>query len=227
MPETLPSFKPTLTPDEAAQDLNLAYQQISGSAPSAEILALLMAQSALETGNWQSMPNYNFGGIKASSSDPYVQVFQTTEVVNGQTVNEPQTFAAYKDAVSGAAGYVNSLYKRPNWWSGLQSGTPEGFNAGLTSSPAYYTADPTTYLNNLVAGVTKYLPIATQYAKPVSGVDLSLTRVFTQQNMFVLAAVGLFAYGLHTGKLRRGLRKSGIYLPTKWRRKIPALPIPA
>src|SRR5271170_3233859 len=104
--ETLPSFKPTLSADEAAQDLNIAFQKVAGSVPSAPVLALLMAQSALETGNWQSMPNYNFGGIKASASDPYIQVFQTTEVVNGVTVNEPQTFAAYKNAIDGSAGYV-------------------------------------------------------------------------------------------------------------------------
>jgi hypothetical protein len=68
---------------------------------------------------------------------------------------------------------------------------------------------------------------AGDYSPGISDIFGTAQAALTPQTIAVIAAAGLLIYGLHTGKLRRGLRKSGVYLPTKWRRKIPSLPIPA
>jgi peptidoglycan hydrolase-like protein with peptidoglycan-binding domain len=160
----LPPDNKPLTPDDAAKAVSLGYQKVTGKVPSKEILGLLIGQTALETGNWQKMPNFNFGGIKASSKDPYVQVFTTTEVYNGITQTLEQKFAAYKTAADGAAAYIKTLMARPNWWNGVQTGTPQGFIAGLTSVPAYFTADPNQYLAGLTARMNSYSALADKYA---------------------------------------------------------------
>ena len=68
---------------------------------------------------------------------------------------------------------------------------------------------------------------AGDYSPGISDVFGAAQGALTPTNIAVLAAVGLLAYGLHTGKLRRGLRRAGVYLPTSWRRKIPSLPVPS
>ena len=163
----LPPNNTTLTADEAAKALNAGYKKVTGKIPSSDVLALLMGQTALETANWQKMPNYNFGGMKAQSSDAYVQVFKTTEVINGITQVLDQKFAAFISAADGAAAYIKVLLSRQNWANGLHTGTPEGFVAGLASAPAYFTADPSQYLAGLKSRVTAYVALAEKYAVPI------------------------------------------------------------
>jgi hypothetical protein len=68
---------------------------------------------------------------------------------------------------------------------------------------------------------------AGNYTPGISDIFGGAQAALTPQTLVALGAIGLLIYGLHTGKLRRGLRKAGIYIPIDWRRKIPALPTPA
>jgi peptidoglycan hydrolase-like protein with peptidoglycan-binding domain len=163
----LPSTNTPLSPADAAKALSAGYQKATGNVPTPDVLNLLLAQTALETASWTRMPSYNFGGTKAQASDPYIQVFDTTEVVNGVTTPMKQTFGAYKTAADGAYAYVRTVLSRPNWAQGLHSGTPEGFVAGLSSPPAYFTADPSSYLSGLKNRASQYLAVAEQYAVPI------------------------------------------------------------
>ena len=156
-----------LLPDEAAKALNAGYKKVVGTIPTKDTLALLMGQTALETANWTRMPNYNFGGMKAQHSDAYVQVFKTTEVIGGVTQTLDQKFAAFTSAADGAAAYIKMLLSRANWAAGLHTGTPEGFVAGLSSPPAYFTADPSQYLAGLRSRVNSYIALAEKYAVPI------------------------------------------------------------
>lgn len=174
----LPPNNTTLTADEAAKALNAGYKKVVGKIPTPDVLALLMGQTALETANWQKMPNYNFGGMKAQASDAYVQVFKTTEVINGITQVLDQRFAAFLNAADGAAAYIKVLLSRQNWANGLHTGTPEGFVAGLASAPAYFTADPSQYLAGLKSRVNSYIALAEKYAVPIGmGIGGILTLV--------------------------------------------------
>jgi peptidoglycan hydrolase-like protein with peptidoglycan-binding domain len=174
----LPANKP-LSPDDAIKAISQGYQKVTGKVPSAQILGLLAGQTALETANWQKMPNFNFGGIKASSKDPYVQVFTTTEVYNGITQTLEQKFAAYKTAADGAAAYIKTLMARPNWWNGLQTGDANGFIAGLTSTPAYFTADPSQYLAGLSSRMASYSALADKYAVEIRDTALIVAGAAT------------------------------------------------
>jgi GH24 family phage-related lysozyme (muramidase) len=61
----------------------------------------------------------------------------------------------------------------------------------------------------------------------ISDAVAAAQTVLTPINIALFAGMGLFIYGLHTGKLRRGLRKAGVYVPTSWRRKIRTPKVPA
>jgi hypothetical protein len=163
------TYKPSF--DEAAQVLANAYQAVTGSKPSAAVLALLMAQSSWETRpgptGW-SLPNFNWGGIKASVWDPLIQIFSTKEGYGASEVTVPKArFVAYRSIAEGAEDYIRRLKGRAAWWAGLQSGTPDGMLQGLTAGPAgthYFTGDPRIYLTGLRSLVNAYAPTAARYA---------------------------------------------------------------
>lgn len=157
----LPVKNTPLSAEEAAQTLSQAFQ----GPVSAEILALLMAQTAHETADWTRLPNYNFGGIKMQVTDPYVQAFISPEGAGAAERLYVSGFAAYTSALDGAAAYVRVLASRTSWWQGLLTGTPEGLVAGLSTKPfAYFTGDPAAYLVSVRARFEKYLELAQQYA---------------------------------------------------------------
>ena len=168
-PTILPwkSYQPSS--DEAAQALATAFQRVTGSAPSSSVLALLMAQTSFETRpkgqttGW-NLPNFNWGGIKASLWDPFIQIFQTAEGYGSSEVHAPLKFAAYTSLADGAEAYIRTLKARSNWWNGLLTGDPSAFIRGLTTPPAYFTGDPTNYLAGLRGLSAAYSAVAQKWA---------------------------------------------------------------
>lgn len=167
--EVIPDKITKMTADQVGKALSDGYKIVTGFRPNKLVLGLLIAQSALETGNWNSIHNFNFGNFKAASGDKYIQYFGCGEVINGVSQNFPAgdshcIFAAYTDAASGAAAYVRGLKNRSNWWNGLQTKTVAGFIKGLTTPPVYFTANPITYGKVLQDRLSVYQPIANKYA---------------------------------------------------------------
>jgi len=169
-PGEIPNKSTPLSAEQAVKAISDGYQIVTGKRPTPIILALLAGQSALETGNWGSgIHNYNFGNKKWSSQDRNWQFFRCSEIINGKEVffDPPDPackFAAYGTAAEGAAAYIRLLQSRPHWWSGLQSGTVDGFIAGLTTAPKYFTANPTQYKNVLADRMKNYTALASKYA---------------------------------------------------------------
>lgn len=160
------TYKPSF--EEAAKALADAYRTVTGSAPSSAILALLMAQSSWETRSgatgW-NLPNFNWGGIKASVWDPLIQIFSTKEGYGASEVTVPKArFVAYRSIEDGAEDYVRRLKGRATWWAALHSGTPDGLIRGLTAPPAYFTGNPQIYLAGLRSLMAKYAPTAARFA---------------------------------------------------------------
>ena len=154
-----------LSPSEAAAALATAYQQLVGSPPSQSILALLLAQSALETGNWKKIHNFNFGNQKASTSYPLIVQFRCSEMVNGaEKFFDPPApecnFRAYETAAAGALDYLRVLHSRPHWWQGLQTEDPSAFVDALATPPKYFTANPALYKSTLTSLFVQYGPLA-------------------------------------------------------------------
>ena len=155
-----------LTREEAARALSAAYQQLTGALPTAGVLALLLSQSALETGNWQKIHNFNFGNAKAALDYSLIVQFRCSEL-DQQGVEhffdppDPHcNFRAYNDAASGALDYLRVLHNRPTWWQGLHTEDPSSFVDALVTPPKYFTANPDRYKRTLTALFESFRPLA-------------------------------------------------------------------
>ena len=180
MAQVIPNAITPLTPEDAAEALAGAYKSVTGDGASKEILGLLIGQTALETANWQSIHNYNLGNVKGKDSDDYIQFFRCFEVVRNPDTGEKETvwydpphpacrFVAYRNAQDGAEHYIKMLRSRPHWWKGLHSGSVDGFVNGLTTFPAYFTANPAVYNKVLADRMALYKDAADKYSDSTSG----------------------------------------------------------
>lgn len=145
------AIKTPLSKTAAEDALSEAFHDVFGSRPTQNQLALIMAQTALETGRWTKIYNYNFGNIKATSVwRGNVTTFPCSEVKDGKETHYPAgdehcLFRAYPTAALGAVDYLELLDRRTHWREGLMSGDPKVFNNALTTPPAYYTANKQKY----------------------------------------------------------------------------------
>jgi len=174
-----PGVKDKMTPltsEQAAKALSDGYLLVTKKRPSKAILALLIAQTASETGNWKSIHHYNFGNVRGVAPDGMWTSFRAGEIdASGNqyfleedlSPTSQNRFKAFKNAADGAANYIKSLRDRPNWWNGLQTGTVPGFIKGLTTYPKYFTANPVTYENLMANRVANYQALAKKYAAPI------------------------------------------------------------
>jgi hypothetical protein len=149
---------------EAGRALFSAYTAFTGRPPSDRVGALLLAQSALETGNWQKIHNFNFGNAKARLDYPTITQFRCSEVIDGVErffdPPDPQcNFRAYASASEGALDYLKVLHGQPHWWQGLQTGDPSAFADALATPPKYFTADPVKYKRALTALFEQFHPL--------------------------------------------------------------------
>jgi len=198
----LPDRLTPLTPEQATHALATAYRRVTGKAPTSKILGLLVAQTAQETAEWQSLHNFGFGNLKASASDPYYQGFRCWEIVNGQKTwyesdNPMCRFAAYLTAADGAERYIRLLMSRPHWWNGLHTETVDGFVAGLTTAPVFFTGDPAAYARRMTGFVSEYGALAMKYAG-----QHRMAVVGTAVGVFALTFGGWYLYNTLTSKKR-------------------------
>lgn len=162
----VPNRLTPLDASEAGPVLFAAYAVLTGKQPSDAVGALLLAQSALETGNWQKIHNYNFGNIKARADYPQIVQFRCSEVLNGveQFFDPPDphcNFRAYSNATDGAVDYMKVLHSQPHWWQGLHTGDPSAYVDAIATPPKYFTANPATYKRTLTALFNQFRPLAT------------------------------------------------------------------
>lgn len=166
--------KDMLTPlsrDDASRAFLAAYQQLTGKPPTAAVLALLLAQSAFETGHWKSLHHFNFGNAKAGPNYPLITQFRCSEVENGvETFYDPPhpqcNFRAYENAAAGALDYLKVLQNRPHWWQGLHTGDPSAFVDALATPPKYFTGNPVVYKRSVVSLFNGFLPLARAALSP-------------------------------------------------------------
>jgi phage gp37-like protein len=152
----------------------LRWAMTDTSEPTLDQLALGCAKSALETGRWQKMWNFNWGNLK--SGETYVGMytcFRCNEVLDGKVrwfdpageldgnmhltgktfavpPGHPQTrFRAFANEWDGAQSYIEVLQQRfPAAWKALLTGSPEQYVHALKAS-RYFTADEAPYLKGV------------------------------------------------------------------------------
>lgn len=156
-----------LTPLEAAavaRAFDAAFRVRIGGEPSARTLAILMAQSALESGRWKSLHCFNFTNIKASETyDGFYCLYRCNEIINGKvewfTPPHPQCrFRAFHTAAEGAADYLGFLQRarfKPAWDQAL-AGDPVAFVAALKRG-GFFTASEEPYRRAVVSLMTEYV----------------------------------------------------------------------
>lgn len=135
-----------LTIPQARVTLKAALQNELGRVPTTAELKMLLAQSALETWDWKSMWNWNFGNIQVGSSG--AQWFYLKHKDSSENLNRYRTFGS---AAEGAAYYVKKLHNQfTQAWNLLGSGDTTAF-ANALKAERYYTGDPAKYAEGLAA----------------------------------------------------------------------------
>ena len=163
-----------LTPKQVALAFRSAYETVCGKTPSNACLALLVAQSALETGRWKSIHCFNFGNVKASPeyTGKYCQ-FRCNEVIGGKAQwfepPHPQTnFRAFDSVESGAIDHIAFLAQRKRYakaWEVAQTGMPLAFVDALKSA-GYFTADAQPYAKAVASLWREYLTLVESLREP-------------------------------------------------------------
>ena len=159
-----------LSQQEASLALAEAYARVTGGPPTDRVLALLLAQTAFETGRWQKIHNFNFGNAKADLSYPLVTQFRCSEVEQGveQFFDPPDphcNFRAYTNAADGAVDYIKVLQSRPHWWNGLQTEDPNAFVDALATAPKYSTGNPAVYKQAMASLFDEFRPLVPAAAR--------------------------------------------------------------
>lgn len=161
---------------EAVYALREAWKNIHGEYPEDKSLALLWAQSALETGRWKDIKNNNFGNIKkvhnlygrqddghmftmfATGENLWNSKLQRTEYKWFEPPHIQTHFRAYDSITAGAEDYINLLRTRNNFkaaWKQVLIGDPAAFSKALKAG-MYYTADEATYTRAVVSLTSEF-----------------------------------------------------------------------
>lgn len=121
-PNQVTAVKTPLTNAQAKTLLSAALTNAFGRAPTSGELSMVMAQSALETGHWKSIFNYNFGNSVGSTSNAWFALKGTPGY----------HYKAFSSASEGSQYFVNLLKKTfTKAWSLLGSGNPAAFAQAL------------------------------------------------------------------------------------------------
>jgi hypothetical protein len=140
-------------------------ETITGKTPPDGQVAVLTAQSALESGRWRSMHRFNPGNIKASADYGYLYCqYRCNEVIGGKTEwfdpPHPQTnFRAFMDLDTGVLDYLRFLSGRVRYaspWAAAVKGDPAAFVHALKIS-GYFTASEGPYLKGVVSLFNEYM----------------------------------------------------------------------
>ena len=82
-----PARATPVSPEAVFISLASAWQSLTGSMPDRQMLHIFHAQSALETGHWKSVSNYNLGGAKRHGDCDWTY-FTTTERLPSETADK-------------------------------------------------------------------------------------------------------------------------------------------
>ena len=160
--ELLPDELTPLTLWDVLRGIRSAFGTVEGTDPSNQCLAILTAQSALESGRWRSCHRYNLGNVKAGQSyEGYYCQFPCDEIINGKREvfrpPHPQTsFRAFLNLETGCLDQVSILRRRfPAAFGAAKAGDVPGFVHALKLS-GYFTASEAPYLKAVLSLTNEY-----------------------------------------------------------------------
>lgn len=141
MLERVPAYATTAHPQDVRAALYNEWTNLhGGNNPSDEIVAMMLAHSALETGHWKKMWNWNPVNLTVNSGKYYV---------NPGKGQEKYKYAAFDSLEAGAREYIAYMKRRQKpAYDLLASGNPESFAARLKEG-GFYEADEKRYADTL------------------------------------------------------------------------------
>jgi hypothetical protein len=155
--------KTPVTPLDVARALRAGWLKLFDVIPVDQCVAVLMAQSALETGRWKSCYCYNLGNIKGGGKwTGDTCQFRLNEVIKGKVVwfdpPHPQTtMRAYPSLADAAADYLWLLRRRfASAWEPILRGDPIAFSQALKAQN-YYTAPEPPYTKAVKSLFLEYM----------------------------------------------------------------------
>lgn len=176
-PKYVPVKKTPLDSNTAIWALKEAWLRLFGNHVSVEALCVLAAQSALETGRWQKINNYNFGNLKMVEGKSFT-MFATGENLWNNTLKKSEwkwfepphiqtAFRSYDNPIDGAIDYLSFISNRKSsedWrnqaykkaFEFLRQGKPKEFSYALHDA-GYYTANPDVYTRSVVRLFDEFL----------------------------------------------------------------------
>lgn len=159
MPKMTSALRTVLEPAEAMRVLRDAFLTTIGVIPAPSTLAILGAQSALETAKWKSMWCWNFGNIRGQYHGQWTSFRAGENLPDGSEVilqpGPANRFRAYTTAALGAENYIEFLAiaghpPNPNRyqaaWDAALDGDVVQFVRGLKAG-GYFTAGEARYLS--------------------------------------------------------------------------------
>lgn len=189
-----PARRTPVTPEQVFLSFAAAWQLVVGQPPSREMLHILHAQSALETGHWKSTFNYNLGGAKRhgdcdwthfttterfphATADKYIALSKPGAEVTVLKVDETHKtlrfagqqsmncFASWEDLDSAARDHVSLLTRRfPKAIDRAKAGDVDGYVRELKRAK-YFTASEDEYMKAVKS-------IARRYTRDLAAVQL-------------------------------------------------------
>jgi flagellum-specific peptidoglycan hydrolase FlgJ len=191
MGQERPAKRTPVTPEQVFLALGLAWQTLTGSTPDRKIIHILHAQSALETGHWKAVMNYNLGGAKkhgdcdwtyfttterlshpvadkllATSKPGEVTVLKVDDKFKTLRVSGKQSmncFASWEDLDTATRGHIALLFRRfPKAVEAAKKGDATAYVRELKKA-GYFTASEEEY-SKIVDS------IARSYTKKLSNV---------------------------------------------------------
>ena len=165
----VPTRRTRLSGQQAEAALKRAWTRLNGEPPSDKTVAILVGQWAHETGNGQSMYNFNFGGIKGVGPSGLTTSCRTREGYGATERVIRDNFRAYRNADEGAEDYLRLLQRRYGpALQEAQSGQPEQFVRALKRG-GYFTGSETAYIRSVSQLSAAVLANGSDSLQPVPG----------------------------------------------------------
>ena len=147
---------------DVLRGIRSAYNTLEGTDPSNQCLAILTAQSALESGRWRSCHRFNLGNVKAGQSyEGYYCQFRCNEIIKGKVEwfdppHSQTNFRAFMNLETGCLDQVAILKRRFSVaYAAAKSGDAPLFVHALKIS-GYFTANEAPYLKAVISLTNEY-----------------------------------------------------------------------
>jgi hypothetical protein len=166
MGQERPAKRTAVPPEQVFLALGAAWQLVTGTPADRKTIHILHAQSAIETGHWKKMMNFNLGGIKRHGECDWTyfttgEDFATEEAARKRLASsKPGAEVTWVGPVAGGLFRLSYSGKQPTncfaSWEDLDDGAT-GYVRLLTSRypkaiEAAKKGDPVGYVRELKAG---------------------------------------------------------------------------